>query len=128
MIYTISILAVALIVLATVTYRLICRVQELDTRVRIGSALHTDRLQGVEDRVNDKFDELDDRLDTHREMHNGFVDFIKKELISVDKLKNTVKAEIPRLVAIQRTAENTERGVYAILNNRDVDNVKEVKQ
>lgn len=128
MIYTISILAVALIVLATVTYRLICTVQELDTRVRNGSDLQTDRLQGVVDQVNDKFDELDAQLETHREMHNGFVDFTKKELRSVDELKDTVKAEIPRLVAIQRTAENTERGVYAILNNRDVDNVKEVKQ
>lgn len=120
-------LAVALIVLATVTYRLICSVQELDTRVRNGSDLQTERLQGVVDQVNDKFDELDAQLETIKEKHNSFVDFTKKELESVDELKDTVKSEIPRLVAIQRTAENTERGVYAILNNRDVDNVKEVK-
>lgn len=128
MIYTISILAVALIVLATVTYRLICTVQELDTRVRNGSDLQTDRLQGVVDQVNDKFDELDAQLETIKEKHNSFVDFTRKELEAVGELRDTVKAEIPRLVAIQRTAENTERGVYAILNNRDVDNVKEVKQ
>ena len=120
MIYTISILAVALIVLATVTYRLICSVQELDTRVRNGSDLQTDRLQGVVDQVNDKFE-------TVKEKHNSFVDYTKKRLEAVGEIKDTVKAEIPRLVAIQRTAENTERGVYAILNNRDVDNVKEVK-
>lgn len=127
MIYTISILAVALIVLATVTYRLICRVQELDTRVRHGLYLQTEHLQSAVGQVNDKFDELDAQLETHREVHNGFVDFTRKELEAVDELKDTVKAEIPRLVAIQRTAENAERGVYAILNNRDVDNVKEVK-
>ena len=127
MIYTISMLAVALIVLATVTYRLICSVQELDTRVRNGSDLQTERLQGVVDQVNGKFDELDAQLETIKEKHNSFVDFTWKELEAVDELKGTVKAEIPRLVAIQRTAENTERGVYVILNNRDVDNVKEVK-
>lgn len=120
MIYTISILAVALIVLATVTYRLICRVQKLDTRVRNGLDLQTDRLQSVVDQANDK-------LEIIKEKHNSFVDFTRRELEAVDELKDTVKAEIPRLVAIQRTAENTERGVYAILNSRDVDNVKEVK-
>ena len=128
MIYTISILAVALIVLATVTYKLICRVQELDTRVRNGSDLQTERLQGVVDQVNDKFDELDAQLEVHVEKHNRFVDYTKEGLEEVGELKGTVKSEIPRLEAIQRTAENTERGVYAILNNRDVDNVKEVKQ
>lgn len=153
MIYTISILAVALIVLATVTYRLICRVQELDTRVRNGSDLQTDRLQSVVDQVNGKLetvkekhnsfvdyttkgleavDELkvtvNGKLEIIKEKHNSFVDFTWKELEAVDELKDTVKAEIPRLVAIQRTAENAERGVYAILNRRDVDNVKEVKQ
>ena len=152
MIYTISILAVALIVLATVTYKLICRVQELDTRVRNGSDLQTDRLQSVVDQVNDKLeiikekhnsfvdyttkelgavDELKDtvngKIETLKEKHNRLVDFTTKGLEAVGELKGTVKFEIPRLEAIQRTAENTERGVYAILNNRDVDNVKEVK-
>ena len=128
MIYTISILAVALIVLATVTYRLICRVQELDTRVRNGLDLQMDHLRSVVEQTKGKFDKVNDKLEIIKEKHNSFVDFTRKELEAVDELKDTVKAEIPRLVAIQRTAENTERGVYAILNNRDVDNVKEVKQ
>lgn len=127
MIYTISILAVALIVLATVTYRLICRVQELDTRVRNGLDLQMDHLRSAVEQTKGKFDKVNGELEAIKEKHNKLVDFTSKELEAVDELKGAVKAEIPRLVAIQRTAENTERGVYAILNNRDVDNVKEVK-
>lgn len=127
MIYTISILAVALIVLATVTYRLICRVQELDTQVRNGLDLQMDHLRSAVEQTKGKFDKVNGELETIKEKHNKLVDFTCKELESVDELKDTVKAEIPRLVAIQRTAENTERGVYAILNNRDAENVEEVK-
>src|SRR5690625_151014 len=97
MIYTISILAVALIVLATVTYRLICRVQELDTRVRNGLGLQTDRLQGVVDQVNGEFDEVNGKLETIKEKHNSFVDYTRKELEAVDELKNTVNGKLETL-------------------------------
>src|SRR5690625_1959708 len=128
MIYTISILAVALIVLATVTYRLICRVQELDTRVRNGLDLQMDHLRSAVEQTKGKFDEVNGKLETIKEKHNKLVDFTSKELEAVDELKGAVKEEIHRLKAKQRTDENTERGGEGIQKNRAEEKGKEEKQ